>query len=115
MSKVLDGWRDYRDRSSIQTFGAAPREALPELSALLEGKANAQGTGWERPPLSLRLYLDGDLVRFCFSSLEFPMQLWGSVKSLDAGLLAVEEALCRENCDWRKNHSYANGFTQHRK
>jgi len=115
MSKVSDGWREYRDRSTVQTFTAAPREALPELSDLLCGKPNSLGTGWERPPLSLRLYLDGDLVRFCFSSLEFPMQLWGSVKSLDAGLLAIEEALCREHCDWRKNHSFQNGYAHVRK
>lgn len=114
MSKVADGWRSYRDRTSVQTFGSAPLATLPEISALLCGQPNAQGTGWDRPPLSLRLYLEGDLVKFVFSSLEFPMQLWGSCKGLDAGLLSIEEALCREHCDWRKNNQYNNGFTRHK-
>jgi hypothetical protein len=115
MSKVVDGWRDYRDRSSVQEFPGADHEGLPEISALLCGKADASKTGWERPPLSLLLFLDGQQLTFCFSKEDFAMQLWGGCASLKDGLLGVEEALCRENCQWKKKKSYDNGFTSHKR
>lgn len=115
MGRIAEGWRDYRDRSSIQTFAGADLEGLPEISDLLSGKANGVGTGWERPPLSLLIYLDGDGVKFCFSAQEFPMQLWGSCSTLKDGLLGIEESLCRGHCEWKKKKSSDNGFTSHRK
>jgi hypothetical protein len=60
------------------------------------------------------MYLDGDLVKFCFTAKEFPMQLWGSFPSLKEGLLGLEEALCRGHCDWRKKKAEDNGFTHRR-
>lgn len=114
MGSVANGWRDIRSRSSVQTFGAADTEGMPEISALMTGQVNATGTGWERPPLSLLIYLEGNLVKFCFSSKEFKAQLWGSCPSLKDGLLGIEEALCRGHCDWRAKHEEQNGFTHRR-
>ena len=114
MAKVSESWRDARNRSAIQTFTAADREGMPEISELLCGKPNATGTGWERPPLSLLLYLEGNLVKFCFSSKEFGYKLWGTCSSLKDGLLAVEEALCREHCEWKVSKEHENGFTSRR-
>ena len=111
MSRVVDGWRDYRKRSAVQKFSGADHEALPETSALLCGAANAAGTAWERPPLALKLWLDGDRVVFCFSSKDFPLALWGSCERLTDSLLAVEQALCKGHCDWRENKVHSNGFT----
>jgi len=115
MGRVSEGWRDIRDRKSVQVFGAADREGLPEVSELLCGKPNTTGTGWERPPLSVRLYLQGDQVFFCFSAEGFEAQLWGSYSSLKGELLGLEEALCRGHCDWRKKKESDNGFTGHRR
>jgi hypothetical protein len=111
MGKIAETWRDVRNRSAVQTFASADRETLTEVSELMCGKPNVAGTGWERPPLSLLLYLEADLVKFCFSSKEFSVQLWGSVRSLKDGLLAIEEALCREHCEWKQKKEYENGFT----
>ena len=114
MSKATDGWRAVRNRSVVQEFGGAAHDRWPEISALLCGTAGTSGTVWDRPPLSLRLYLDGDHVVFCFSAEDFPMQLWGSCPSLREGLDGIEQALCKEHFDWRKKKSYDNGFTKHR-
>lgn len=111
MGSIADRWRECRSRESVQTFGGADHNGLPEISALLCGKANSQGTGWDRPPYSLLLFLEGDLVKFCFSAGDKNPKLWGTVKGLAEGLLAVEEALCREHCEWKLPKSTSNGFT----
>jgi hypothetical protein len=115
MGSVAESWRDYRGAGSPTDFGGVGLPDLPELNDLLRGKANAAGTAWERPPLGLRLYLDGSLVRFVFSNSDFKLCLWGSVKSLKDGLAAIEEALCRGHCDWRENKRHDNGWTKHNK
>lgn len=115
MSKATDGWRDVRSRNAIQVFSGADHEQLTEISALLCGQANSVGTGWDRPPLTLCVYLDGDLVKFCFSSKDFDRTLWGSCQSLHDGFLAIEEALCRGHFEWKQAKKYDNGFTHVRK
>jgi len=115
MGSVAETWRDYRGPGSPTDFAGVGLPDLPELNDLLRGKPNAAGTGWERPPLGLRLYLDGNLIRFVFSNSEFQLCLWGSVKSLADGLAAIEEALCRGHCDWRENKRHDNGWTKHNK
>lgn len=114
MSRIAEGWREIRKRSAIQVFGGGDHEGLPEITDLLSGKANATGTAWERPPLSLLIYLEGDLVKFCFSTKDFPAQLWGSFCSIKEGLLGLEEALCKGRCDWRQKNESDNGFTHRR-
>lgn len=111
MGRVAESWRDYRDRESIQTFTGIDREKFPEIAALLCGQANSVGTGWERPPLSLLLYLEGDGCKYCFSSKRFPMQLWGSCGALRDGLDPLEESLCRGHCDWRKKNEKQEGYS----
>jgi len=112
MGKISESWRDARNRSAVQTFAAADKEGMPEVSDLLCGKSNTTGTGWERPPLSLLLYLEGNLVKFCFSSKDFGYKLWGTIPRLSDGLLGVEEALCREHCEWKSNAEHKNGYTR---
>lgn len=114
MGKVSESWRDARNRSAVQAFTAADKEGMPEVSDLLCGKPNVTGTGWERPPLSLLLYLDQNHVKFCFSSRDFGYKLWGTIPRLSDGLLGVEEALCRENCEWKVAKEDHNGFTRSR-
>jgi hypothetical protein len=111
LSRIADRWRECADRNSVQQFTGGDVEGLPEITDLLSGKANTAGTGWDRPPLSLLLYLEGSTVKFCFSSKAFPKQLWGSFASLKEGLLGVEQALCKEHCDWRIKAESKNGFT----
>ncbi len=110
MGKVSESWRDVRNRKAVQEFGGADRVGVPEVSELMCGKPNATGTGWERPPLSLLLYLEGDQVKFCFSAKEFPMQLWGTVSSFKDIIENVEDALCKERCDWKKKREDENGY-----
>ena len=114
MGKVSEGWRDIRDRKSVQTFGALDKELFPEISELMGGKVNSTGTGWERPPLTLWLFAEGNLIRWCFSSQDFSAQLWGASPCLTAVLEDVEGALCKEACSWRKKNEENNGFTRHR-
>lgn len=114
MGRIVDGWRDIRDRKAIQVFSGADPEGLPELSDLMSGKPAQSGTEWERPPLSLLLYLDGSLVKFSLQHTGWPRKLWGSFPSLKDGLFGVEDAICKERCDWRKADSSENGFTHRR-
>jgi hypothetical protein len=114
MSKIQDGWRTVVDRDAVCEFGCPGLEEFPEIAALLRGAKMPAGLEWDRPPLGLRLYLEGDIAKFLFSSSKFGKALWGSVQSLEGGLLAVEEALCRGHADWRKNEGYNNGFTHKR-
>lgn len=115
MSSVVDGWRDVPDGSGARRVSSVDCGELVEVAALLRGSLMPAGIEWDRPPLALRLYLDGDVARFVFTSNDFARALWGSTHTLRAGLLDVEEALCRGHCDWRKNQWYKNGFTPHRK
>lgn len=115
MNSVVDGWREARNPSAIGAESELSIADCAEIRELLVGQRNVQGTGWERPPLALRLWLDGTLIRFCFSSKEFDMCLWGSCQGLELGLLDVEQALCKGHCDWRPNKQSNNGFTQHRR
>jgi hypothetical protein len=114
MGGIVDRHRECVGRDSIQVFGALDPEGLPELSALLGGKANSTGIGWERPPLSLRLYADGNLIKWCISSQAFAKELWGTIDRLADGLLGVEDALCKERCSWKLKKDYDNGFTHRR-
>ena len=114
MGRVSESWRDVRDRSVIQEFGGLAPEAYPEISALMAGKPFATGTGWERPPLTLWLFAEGNTVRWCFSASDFSMQLWGACPSLATALDDIEGALCKENCSWRKKTHHDNGFTRHK-
>lgn len=114
MGKVSDGWRNIRGREVVQAFGAVDRELYPEVSELLAGKPGPAGNAWDRPPLTLWVFAEGDVLRWCFSAKEFPMQLWGAVPSLKDLLPAIEDDLCKERCSWRKKHDENNGFTRHR-
>lgn len=114
MGSAADSWKGFSDRNDVRGHKDGPLGELVEVAALLRGKPKADGTGWERPPLALKLWLAGSLLKFVFSSDDFPLCLWGSTKAIETGLLGVEEALCRENFDWRENKWYKNGFTKHR-
>src|SRR5215831_9370108 len=82
-------WREGRPRSKPQTFTGADFEGLPELSDLLCGKPGASGLEWERPPYSLLIFLEGSLVKFCFTAGDKYPKCWGTVESLAGGLLAI--------------------------
>ena len=111
MSGIADRWREARSRDAVQEFGGADLTGLPEISSLLCGKVNSLGTGWDRPPYSLLLFLEGDLVKFCFSAGDKNPKLWGTIKSIAEGLLGIEEALCRDRCEWKVPKPSNNGFT----
>lgn len=111
MSLVEDRLRAAVSRSSVQTFGGADHEGLPELSALMCGKIGKSGVEWERLPYSLLLFLDGPVVKFKFGAGDKAASLWGTIETLAGGLLAVEEALCRGYFSTKPAQGNDNGFT----
>jgi hypothetical protein len=115
MAGIRDSWRQCAGRESYQVFGALDHQALPELSALLGGEPDNLKTGWDRPPLSLLLFADGNVIRWCISSERFPRQLWGACASLTDALLLIEDDLCKERCSWRNKKESDNGFTHGRR
>lgn len=114
MGLVDDRLRASVSRGSIQQFGGADHEGLPELSALLCGKVGKSGVEWERPPYSLLLFLDGPVVKFKFGAGDKAPSIWGTIEALAGGLLAVEEALCKGHFSTKPAQGTDNGFTHRR-
>lgn len=115
MSVVEDRLRATVSRGSIQTFGGADHEGLPEVSALLCGKVGKSGVEWERVPFSLLLYLDGSIVKFKFGAGDTQKSIWGTIDSIKGGLLAIEEALCRGNFGTKPPQDNGKDFTHTRR
>lgn len=111
MSKVAEGWRGVKNRDAVQEFSGADREGLPEISELLCGKPSTQGLIWDRPPYTLCLWLEGAQVKFCFSAGDQYPKLWGTIRALAEGLLGIEDALCKDRCEWKAAKKSQNGFT----
>ena len=74
---------------------------LELIGELLCGKVGGSGLEWERPPHKLLLWLEGGLLKFVFMAKDTDPKLWGTSKGLAEGLLGIENALAKEQCEWK--------------
>jgi len=102
MSKWRDRYKSAREKPSRGGSAAASYEELPELSEAMAGIPSADGKGWECPPQSLTLWLEGNTAKFCLGSEGSDIKTFGTFPDLSAGLPGVEKALDEGRCETKR-------------
>ncbi len=95
----------YKSAKSKQPRGGQAGldyDELPELSAMLGGIQSADGTGWQAPPCSLTLWLEGGQPKFVLGAQDDEVRTFGTFKSLSEGLHGIEQALKDGNCETKR-------------
>lgn len=102
MSKFRDRYKSAREKPSRGGDAAADFEALPELSTAMSGIPNSDGRGWDIPPHTLTIWLEGTLCKFCLSCEGSDVKTFGTFPALSDGLDGVEKALTAGNCETKR-------------
>lgn len=102
MSKWRERYKNAKDKPSRGGPAAASYEELPELSEALAGIPTQDGKGWECPPQSLTIWLEGPHAKFCLGSEGSDIKTFGTFPDLAAGLLGVDQALAEGKCETKR-------------
>lgn len=81
---------------------AADYTEFPLLSAAMAGVRRTDGKGWVTPPMSLTIWLEGSLAKFCLGAKDHRVKVFGTFSGLDRGLAGVENAMKAGNCEVRE-------------
>lgn len=101
MSRYLERYKSKRGGPASGPSAAADFEGLPLLSELMNGVPTQDGRGWEMPPHTLTLWLEGSVVKFAIGAGELMPKCFGTFPALSEGLLGVETALDKDRCEWK--------------
>lgn len=105
MSKWRERYKSAKEKPARGGPGAASYEELPELSEAMAGIPTSDGKGWECPPQSLTIWLEGPYAKFCLGSEGSDIKTFGTFPELSEGLQGVEKALNDGKCETKRVQS----------
>lgn len=101
MSKFAESFRSHTTPGAAESQAVAElRDECPELASILGGSRNSMG-GWEVPPCTVMLFVEGDRLKFCLSPQTGNRVAFGVLKDPTKGLLSLEEELVKGAYEWK--------------
>lgn len=77
-------------------------ERFPLLGEALAGVPQSGGNGWDVPPHSLTIWLEGSIAKFCLGVQHNDTKTFGTFAELSDGLDGVEKALREGDCETKR-------------
>lgn len=102
MSDWLKLYGSAKAPASRGGAAAGDFDEYPLLSAAMGGVRREDGKGWVTPPMSLTIWLEGSLAKFCLGCKDGKVKVFGTFSGLQRGLAGVESAMKSGQCEVRE-------------
>jgi hypothetical protein len=102
MSDWLKLYKSAKPTAARGGEAAADYSEYPLLSSAMAGVRRSDGKGWETPPMSLTIWLEGSLAKFCLGCKDGRVKVFGTFSGLDRGLAGVEASMKNGQCEVRE-------------
>lgn len=102
MSDWLKLYSSAKKAESRGGEAAADYDEYPLLSAAMAGVRDKDGKRWVTAPMSLTIWLEGSLAKFCLGNKDGKVKVFGTFSGLQRGLAGVEGAMKNGQCEVRE-------------
>lgn len=102
MPRFRDRFKNAKGKPARGGAENVDYERFPQLGEALAGVPDAAGTGWEVPPHSLTIWLEGSQPKFVLGVQGSDIKTFGTFPDLTAGLDGVEKALLDGDCETKR-------------